>query len=73
MKQPIPTPAIVAVVVVVVLILAYFGFKSFNSVPGPSGQTQATLDHYKSMGKQPSGMMGGAPGAAGAGAQKPGQ
>lgn len=73
MKQSISTPAIVAVVVVIVVIIAYFGYKSFNSVPGPSGQTQATLEHYKNMGKQPSGMMGAAPGGAAAGAQKPGQ
>ncbi len=58
MKQSIPMPAIVAVVVVLVVILAYFGIKTFNAKPGPSNQTQATLDHYKNMGKQPSGMMG---------------
>ena len=69
MKQSIPTPAIIALVAVVVLIIAYFGYKSINSVPGPSGQTQATLEHYKNLSEQPTGIMGAAP----RGAQKSGQ
>ncbi len=68
MKQSIPMPVIAAVAVVLLVILGYFGLKAFNAKPGPSNQTQATIDHYKNLGKQPGGMMG--PGGAAPGAAK---